>query len=148
MNAVRIVTLLIALSVVAYLLAMLRARRIRERYVWLWAIMMLGLGVLAVFPGVLSDMAEFLGFQVASNLVLTVAAAVTFLVTVSLSGAVSDLQMSVRTLAEEVAFLKLFADQNHPPTPDDAETTAPPPAPTPGAIGAAPAEPERRTPGQ
>lgn len=105
MTGFRLLVVVVALSVIIYLLAMIRARRIRERYVWLWLIMLAGLGVVAIFPGLMSDLAAVLGFQVASNLVLTVAAIVTFLVTVTLSGAVSDLQMSVRTLSEEVAFL-------------------------------------------
>lgn len=112
MNAFRLLIVLVALGVTVYLLSMLRARRIRERYIWLWVLMLIGLGVVAVFPGLMSAMAAFFGFQVASNLVLTVAAIVTFLVTVSLSGAVSDLQMSVRTLTEEVAFLRLQADEH------------------------------------
>ena len=115
MNTFRLLVVLVALSVAVYLLSMLRARRIRERYIWLWVITLAGLGVIAAFPGLLSTMAEFFGFQLASNLVLTAAAIVTFLVIVSLSGAVSDLQMSVRTLTEEVAFLRLQAEQNHPP---------------------------------
>ena len=115
MNAFRLLIVLVALGVTVYLLSMLRARRIRERYIWLWVIMLIGLGVIAVFPGLMSAMAAFFGFQVASNLVLTVAAIVTFLVTVSLSGAVSDLQMSVRTLTEEVAFLRLQVEQDREP---------------------------------
>lgn len=107
----RIIVVMVAVSVVIYLLAALRSRRIRERYVWLWLLMLAGLGVIALFPGLMSDLAQFLGFQLASNLVLTAAAIVTFLVTVSLSGAVSDLQMSVRTLTEEVAFLRCEVDE-------------------------------------
>lgn len=105
MTSFRVLVVLVALSVAIYLLAMIRARRIRERYVWLWLIMLVGLGVVAAFPGLMSALAGFFGFQVASNLVLTVAATVTFLVTVTLSGAVSALQMSVRTLTEEISFL-------------------------------------------
>lgn len=121
MNTFRLLIVLVALGVAVYLLSMLRARRIRERYIWLWLIMLAGLGVVAAFPGLMSAMAAFFGFQVASNLVLTVAAIVTFLVTVTLSGAVSELQMSVRTLTEEVAFLRLQAEQNHPPAELDAD---------------------------
>jgi hypothetical protein len=59
----------------------------------------------------LDRLATFFGFQLASNLVLTAAATVTFLITVSLSAEVSKLQMSVRTLTEEVAFLRAEWDQ-------------------------------------
>jgi len=103
----------VALSVVVYLLAQLRARRIRERYVWLWLLLLAGLGTLAIFPALLTSLSTFFGFQVASNLVLTAAAIVTFLVTVSLSGAVSALHMSVRTLTEEIAFLRAEVDELH-----------------------------------
>ena len=111
MTYFRVVVVLVALGVVIYLLAQLRARRIRERYVWLWMMLLAGLGVVAIFPGLLSNLAQFFGFQFASNLVLTAAAIVTFLVTVSLSGAVSGLHMSVRTLTEEIAFLRCELDE-------------------------------------
>jgi hypothetical protein len=110
MTIFRVVVFLVALGVVAYLFAQLRARRIRERYVWLWLLLLIGLGVLVLFPGLTSDIAVFFGFQLSSNLVLTAAATVTFLITVSLSNAVSQLQMSVRTLTEEVAFLRARLD--------------------------------------
>ena len=111
MNLFRISVVLLALAVVLYLLAQLRARRIRERYVWLWLILLLGLVILAVFPDVTTWVARFFGFQLASNLVLTAAAVVTFLVRVRLSTALSSLQMSVRTLTEEIAFLKCELDE-------------------------------------
>lgn len=105
MTIYTIVVALVGLGVVVFLFGQLRARRIRERYVWLWLLLLGALGVVALVPGLLDRLATFLGFQLASNLVLTVAATVTFLITVSLSAEVSKLQMSVRTLTEEVAFL-------------------------------------------
>ena len=111
MTYFRVIVVAVALAVVLYLLAQLRARRIRERYVWLWLILLAGVGVVALVPGLMSQLAEVLGFQISSNLVLTAAAIVTFLVTVILSAAVSDLQMSVRTLTEEIAFLRCEVDQ-------------------------------------
>lgn len=111
MTYFRAIVVAVVLAVVVYLLAQLRARRIRERYVWLWLILLAGVGVIALFPGLMSQLAVLLGFQISSNLVLTAAAIVTFLVTVILSSAVSDLQMSVRTLTEEIAFLRCEVDQ-------------------------------------
>jgi hypothetical protein len=106
MTIYSILIALVGLGVVAFLFAQVRARRIRERYVWLWLVLLVALGVVALVPGLLDKLALLLGFQLASNLVLTAAATVTFLITVSLSAEVSKLQMSVRTLAEEVAFLR------------------------------------------
>jgi hypothetical protein len=111
MTIYSIVALLVCLGVVAFLFAQLRSRRIRERYVWLWLLVLVAMGLVALVPGLLDRLATFFGFQLASNLVLTAAATVTFLITVSLSAEVSKLQMSVRTLTEEVAFLRAEWDQ-------------------------------------
>ncbi|HQZ84378.1 MAG TPA: DUF2304 domain-containing protein [Actinomycetota bacterium] len=128
MTYFRAIVVAVALAVVLYLLAQLRARRIRERYVWLWLILLAGVGVIALFPGLMSQLAMILGFQVSSNLVLTAAAIVTFLVTVILSAAVSALQMSVRTLTEEIAFLRCDVDRLQdkiiPPAGDSADGSA------------------------
>lgn len=106
MSVLGIAVGVIGLSVVVFLFGQLRARRIRERYVWLWLILLVGLGALGLVPGLLSRIATLLGFQLVSNLVLAAASLVTFLITVGLSTEVSKLQLSVRTLAEEVAFLR------------------------------------------
>lgn len=111
MTIYSIVALLVCLGVVAFLFAQLRSRRIRERYVWLWLLVLVAMGLVALVPGLLDRLATFFGFQLASNLVLTAAATVTFLITVSLSAEVSKLQMSVRTLTEEVAFLRAEWDE-------------------------------------
>ena len=111
MTIYSIVALLVCLGVVAFLFAQLRSRRIRERYGWLWLRVLVAMGLVALVPGLLDRLATFFGFQLASNLVLTAAATVTFLITVSLSAEVSKLQMSVRTLTEEVAFLRAEWDQ-------------------------------------
>lgn len=105
MNTMGIAVALLALAIAGYLFAQLRSRRIRERYVWLWLGLVAAMVVVALVPGLLEQLTALTGFRYPSNLVLTAAAAITFLITVSLSIEVSRLQMSVRTLTEEVAFL-------------------------------------------
>lgn len=119
----------IGASVVVFLFAQLRARRIRERYVWLWLILLIGIGAVATIPGLANTLATFFGFQLVSNLILSAAAIVTFLITVSLSADVSRLQLSIRTLTEEVAFLRAeltaaTADPVKQEPTDDAESNA------------------------
>ncbi len=128
MRAFGILVAVLGASVVVFLFAQLRARRIRERYVWLWLLLLIGIGAVAVIPGLANTLATFFGFQLVSNLILSAAAIVTFLITVSLSAEVSRLQLSIRTLTEEVAFLRaeltaLRAPSDKPEPPDDAEST-------------------------
>jgi hypothetical protein len=110
MSVFGVLLAIVGVAVVAFLFAQLRARKIRERYVWLWLILLIGMGAITVIPGLATSLANLLGFQLVSNLLLTAAAVVTFLITVSLSAEASRLHMSVRSLSEEAAFLRTELD--------------------------------------
>lgn len=90
---------------------MLRRRRLREKYAIIWVILAAGVVLIAVFPGVLVWAADVTGVQVPANLLFFVAALVLLAVNAQLSSEVSRAEDRIRTLAEEVALLRLRIEQ-------------------------------------
>ena len=100
--------------ILAVLFEMLRRQRLREKYAVIWVIVV-GLTVLlVVFPGILTWAADLLGVQVPANLLFFGASMLLLVLTIQLSYEIGRLEDRTRTLAEEVALLRLH-QENQPP---------------------------------
>jgi hypothetical protein len=97
MNGPQLVSLVSALAIMAMLFELLRRHRLREKYAVMWGVLSLAAIIGAVFPGLLTGAADLLGLQVPANLLF-------FLSIVVLLG---------RTLAEEVALLRMEVERQH-----------------------------------
>jgi len=95
------------------LFEMLRRHQLREKYAVFWAIVAVATLVVAVFPGLLARASELLGVAVPSNLLFFVASMVLFVVSVQHSSELGKLEERSRTLAEEVALLRLQVSSLH-----------------------------------
>jgi len=89
------------------LFEMLRRRQLREKYAVFWAIVAVATLVVAVFPGLLARASNALGVSVPSNLLFFVASMVLFVISVQHSSELGRLEERNRTLAEEIALLKV-----------------------------------------
>jgi hypothetical protein len=89
------------------LFEMLRRRQLREKYAVFWAVVALATLVIAVFPGLLAMASNALGVSVPSNLLFFVGSMVLFVISVQHSSELGRLEERNRTLAEEVALIKL-----------------------------------------
>lgn len=121
MTSARILPLFAAGFTLFLMIDLLRRHQLREKYAILWLLVSLAVLVIAVFPGVLSFSARLTGVQTPSNLLFFVAALVLLIVCVQLSWEVSRLEDETRALAEEVAILRLEAQNNResqPPGPE------------------------------
>lgn len=96
---------------VAFLVVLLRTRRLREKYAITWILLGLGVSVLAAFPALVEGLARRAGVQTPSNLLFASAIAVLLLVCIQLSAEITTLEEETRTLAEEVALLRLDVDR-------------------------------------
>jgi hypothetical protein len=108
---VRIVGLVAGLVVLALMVSLLRRRQLKEKYAVLWLGASVPVAVLAVFPGSLDAVADVLGVADPVNLLLFVAVLVLLGVCVHLSWESSRLEDETRTLAEEVALLRLQVER-------------------------------------
>jgi hypothetical protein len=112
---VRIVGLAAGLLVLVLMVSLLRRRQLKEKYAVLWLVASVPIGVLAVFPGSLDAVAGVLGVADPVNLLLFLAVLVLLGVCVHLSWETSRLEDETRTLAEEVALLRLQVERLPPP---------------------------------
>ncbi len=116
----RVLPLLAAGLTLFVIVDLLRRHQLREKYAVLWLLVSVSVAVIAVFPSVLATGARITGVQTPSNLLFFVAALVLLIVCVQLSWEISRLEDETRALAEEVAILRLEAQQ-------EKDRTRPPP---------------------
>lgn len=93
--------------VVVFLLALLRTRRIKEKYAAAWLLLSVAVCVVGAFPATIATVATFVGVETPSNLLFALAIAILFGVCIQLSVELSTLEEESRTLTEELAMLRL-----------------------------------------
>lgn len=115
--------------VLLVLFEMLRRRHLREKYAVLWFLVALGVLALTLFPGLLTLAADLIGVAVPANLLFFAASMVLLVLTLQHSYELGRLEERSRTLAEEIALVRLELDErsrpgpaaspHEDPTPDD-----------------------------
>jgi hypothetical protein len=103
----RLFALAMCLFVVALLFYLLRTRRIREKYAGIWIALAAAVVILGIFPQLAFWLSDLVGVETPVNLVFAAAFLVLLLVCIQLSAEVSNLEEETRTLAEEIALLRL-----------------------------------------
>lgn len=98
------------------LFELLRRRHLRGKYAALWIAVAAGSLLLTVFPQILQWLADLTGVEVASNLLFFMALLLLLLTSIQHSYEVGRLEEKTRTLAEEIALLRLKQEQMSPPT--------------------------------
>ena len=107
MARLTIVTVVVATAAFVLVFELLRRRRLRQKYAFLW-VLVAGLTVaLSVFPSILSRASALLGIAVPSNLLFLVSLLILFGVSLQLSIEVGVLEEQSRRLAEEVGAIRL-----------------------------------------
>ena len=128
------------------LFSLLRTRRIREKYVGVWIVVAAAVLIMAIFPGVAFWLTDLVGVRTPVNLLFAVGSAVLLAVCIQLSSEVSALEDETRTIAEELALLRL--ELRTQPAPGTAPgSPAPATAPTPVRGESDPAGPGHGTSG-
>ena len=89
------------------LFEMLRCHQLREKYAVFWVIVAVLAIVVAIFPRVLFWAAEVTGVEVPSNLLFFLASIVLLVVSIQHSYELGRLEERTRTLAEELALLRM-----------------------------------------
>jgi len=89
------------------LFLLLRTQRLREKYSVIWFAVILGVVVLGFVPSITTWLSSVLGVTTPLNLVFILASLVLLTVCIQLSIEISALEESSRTVAEELALLRL-----------------------------------------
>jgi hypothetical protein len=86
---------------------LVRARQLRSKYALLWTAVGVTLLALAAFPGVLNTVSDWLDVSYSPTIFLLLAVGFLFLIVIHFSWELSRLEIRTRTLAEEIALLKV-----------------------------------------
>lgn len=92
------------------LFEMMRRHRLREKYALIWALVAVAVIAVAIFPVLLYRASDAVGLAVPANLLFFCAAIVILVLTLQHSSELSRLEERTRTLAEEIALLRLELD--------------------------------------
>ncbi|MFF3063297.1 DUF2304 domain-containing protein [Oerskovia sp. NPDC057915] len=111
--------------VVVVLLMLLRTRRIKEKYAAAWLLLAVLICVVGAFPETVTWLASLVGVATASNLLFAAAIAVLLGVCIQLSVELSANEEKTRTLAEEIALLRLNVERLAQEHSDSGEEVAP-----------------------
>ena len=93
--------------VIVALFELLRRQRLREKYAVLWFFVAVGVLLTAIFPGLLTGLADLVGVEVPVNLLFFLASLVLLILTLQHSYELGRLEDKTRALAEEVGLLRL-----------------------------------------
>lgn len=104
------------------LFELLRRQRLREKYAVLWFSVAVGVLAIAIFPGLLTGLADLVGVELPVNLLFFLASLFLLVLTLQHSYELGRLEEKTRVLAEEVGLLRLELDMLRK---DDDETNEP-----------------------
>jgi len=99
----RILVAVAGIGAVVFILVLLRRRQLRSKYALVWTGLAVVLGVLGLFPGLLTWVSEAVGIYYPPALFLLVATGFLFAIVIQFSWELSRLEERTRTLAEELA---------------------------------------------
>jgi hypothetical protein len=123
-NAPVVLGIMGSVLILAVLFELLRRRHLREKYAVTWAAVAVGVLVLTIFPGLLYAASDLVGVDVPANLLFFLASMVLMVLTLQHSYELGRLEDKTRTLAEELALLRLELDQLRPDEDGRPETEA------------------------
>lgn len=96
-----------ALCTLVVIFEMLRRKRLREKYAVIWVLVATGTLLIALAPGLLTQASEVVGVQLPVNLLFFLASMVLLFLSIQYSYEIGRLEDRTRTLAEEIALLRL-----------------------------------------
>jgi len=112
MSSTLLLGLIGSVVIIAVLFEMLRRQTLREKYAVLWFLIAVVCLAIAVFPRLLFSAARLLGVEVPSNLLFFGASMVLMILTLQHSYELGRLEEKTRTLAEDLAILRLEVESS------------------------------------
>lgn len=94
------------LCLMLFILHLVKKRRISVKYSLVWLLPCFILIIFTLVPGLMSIISNMLGFQTASNMILTSLIGFLMIVTIALTVIVSNQKDKIRLLIQEVSILK------------------------------------------
>ena len=102
----RISVLFVALAIFLIIVQLLRRGRIPIKFSLLWAISVILLLFVAIFPRILIDISSIIGFQAMSNMVLAVIICILIVISIAITVIASGQTTKIELLIQEISMLK------------------------------------------
>jgi len=96
----------VTVAALVFILRLVRRRQLAGKYAMLWTAVAVLLGVLAIWPGLLKSLSEFVGVYYPPALFLLITTGFLFLIVIQFSWELSRNEDRTRILAEEIALLR------------------------------------------
>ncbi len=111
--SVQIVPILLGLALLLIVFELVRRGLMRERHAVFWMLLGIALILVGSFPAATQRVSSMLGFELPSNLIFFVSIIVLFALALQTGVEIAKLERHVRTLAEEVAILRLANEERN-----------------------------------
>jgi len=118
-TAAHILVIVLSAGVIAFIVHLVRSRRLRAKYSVLWFSLGLGLAVLAVFPGLVKWLSDQFGISYAPATFILLALSFLLVLVLHFSWELSRLEDRTRALAEEYALLRQEVEERRAAEPGD-----------------------------
>ena len=99
----RMVALIIAAALLVFIVEIVRRRKLREEYSWLWIMVGSVIMVLALWPALLQNLTHWLGIELPVNTVFFFGLMFMVFINLHFSVKISDLTDQVKRLTQELA---------------------------------------------
>jgi hypothetical protein len=110
-TAAHVLIIVLAAAVIAFIVHLVRSRRLRAKYSVLWLTIGLGLAILAVFPDLLVWISDLFGIGYPPATFMLLALSFLLVLVLHFSWELSRLEDRTRALAEEYALLRGELDE-------------------------------------
>lgn len=101
-----IVSSIFCLTIIFLMLYLIKKEKINIKYALVWLMLFGFLLISILIPGFLEWITHALGFQISSNMVLSIILGLLVIINISLTGIVSSQDKKIRILVQEVSLLK------------------------------------------
>jgi len=121
---IQIIAILGSLGLVVTIVALIRKRRLAEEYSLLWLLVGMAFLAISFFRSLIEDIANFLGIDYGPSAIFLIAIFFIMWLLLRFSLIVSDLAKQSRTLAQEIALLRLDLETPKRRAPEESDDPA------------------------
>ena len=107
----QIFALIVGIAISIFIVEMVRRKKLREEYSWLWLITSLGIIVLVIWYDLLVFITELIGAVLPTTTLFILSFLLLFLISLHYSVKISSLTDQVRKLAQKIAILQSELDE-------------------------------------
>jgi len=111
----RFLALAISVLLVVFIVELVRRRKLREEYSWLWLSLSVAMFVLALWPGLLHVITGLIGAVLTTSTLFFFALVFLVLINIQFSVEISSLRSQVKNLAQQLALLREDTPEGTPP---------------------------------